>query len=605
MLALASCSQEKAITPEILDLPQTGTYSFEDFQNEGVDCRRLTSGEIGRYGGSVAQALPLAPKTFNPWAATDLYSHVAASPMYYGLVGRHPWTGEIIPTLAKSYELQEGGRRIIIHLRKGLKWSDGKSLTAADVLFTWNFLLKNNFDRLGVKDIVTVNGKFPQISAPNPHTVIFETDKVYAPLLGQLGYEIAPKHFFWKYLQKAEGDGKDSEAVLDEQRRIFSTLLGTGADPKSFVVSGPFKLKHYQTGEFIKYQPNPHFWTFDAQGNRLPYLKEFIYEIVGNGDLNLYKFSQGELLDLDLSPESLALLLKIKVKPEYQIYKLGPTKSTYFFMLNLSRRGQVPAPQRDWFNDLRFRQALAAAINRKAIIDSLYEGVGQPLCFNENPKSIYFDESLRDRCPSLPDLKKARRLLQEAGFELRGRQLYDPQGNPVIFNMFYPGGDSFRERELMAVLLKEQWQELGIKLNTKGLEFNNLIARFGETGDWQAGIAGLSGGDLFEPNTSKHVWTSDGRLHMFDQRPSGKPVTDARPWELEIDQAFTQGTEFIEFEKRKPFYTKVQQIIWEQKPLIYLAAPETLYAIQKDTFGNIIPSKLSGIEYNLEQWFKR
>ncbi len=600
MLVLSGCSRQAFdFSGKIENLPEKGDYKISTLNQNGSQYKQLLSGDAGKYGGTLVLALSgSGPKTFNIWAAADSTSSSASALMFSGLVERNPWNGEIIPHLAESYAASNGGKTITVNLRRGLKWSDGEPITSKDVLFTWNTILKGGFERLGARESVLVEGEFPEVKALDDYTVSFTAKRTFAPLLGELSYPIAPAHYFEKKLSKVKPT---------EQKQFFSTIWSASADINDIVVSGPFKLKTYRVGERIEYEANPHFFVVDKAGRRLPYLKKLIYAIIPSNDLELFKFAAGEIPIIGLDTETLPLISKLSVKKPYTIYNAGPSDASSFVVFNMSRRGNVPKHLQEWFNNRNFRRALEYALERQTIIDSVFQGVGSPLCFSFNPKSIYFNKSLQPQCRNKADLEKAEELLKKEGFRKdKNGQLIDSKGKLVKFTLYTNAGsatDTNSPRELMAILIKEQWAKLGIKIDVKVIEFNNLVVRVMQTGDWQAVLMGLTGGDPFEPNSSANVFYSNSRLHIFDQRPAGEKATDIRPWEAEIDKALAEGAAKLEFTERKPYYDKVQQILWDESPMIYLVTPQTLLAAQEKNIGNFRPSKLSGATYNVEQWY--
>ena len=95
---------------------------------------------IGKFGGEiVSSTIGEGPKTFNPFTSTDATSSTMADMMYDGLFTTNPMTGKVLPKLAKSIDIK--GNHYIIHLRKGVIWSDGKPITADDVIFTWKDII--------------------------------------------------------------------------------------------------------------------------------------------------------------------------------------------------------------------------------------------------------------------------------------------------------------------------------------------------------------------------------------------------------------------------------------------------------------------------------
>ena len=104
----------------------------------------------------------------------------------------------------------------------------------------------------------------------------------------------------------------------------------------------------------------------------------------------------------------------------------------------------------------------------------------------------------------------------------------------------------------------------------------------------------------FIPHDGKNVWKSNGPLHLFNQRPVNYKIDDRFSWEKELDDIFEKGALKQLFHERKPYYDRYQEIIYEQKPIIYLYSPVRITAIRKK-FKNIYPTSLSGLVYNLDE----
>ncbi len=611
ILSLGACSDKseinnKIIIKQINDVENgKSLYKSQTININNTEYKQLLHGKSGKYGGNLILALGgNGPKTFNYWASTDATSSQVSGLMFSGLLERDPWTGEMLPALAKNYEVQDGGKTIIIHLRKGLKWSDGKPITSEDIDFTWNTILKEGFERLGARETVCVDGKFPEVKIIDKYTVSFKTIRVFAPLLGELGYSIAPAHYFKPILEKAK-QGLSPDKALEKQKQVFSSIWGGDVNPADLIVSGAFKLNHYAKSERIEYIKNKNYYVLDADKKHLPYIEKLTYLILPSDDLEVYKFTSGEIPFLGLNPDTFALLKKVKSKNNFAVYDQGPSSSLIFWAFNLQKNKKTPASI--WFNDKSFRTALSKVIDRQAIINSIYLGLGSPICLIQPDNSIYFNKQIGRECNPKANLEEAKTILKKAGYKYDAEgNLHDGKGNLIQFSLYTNAGSSSETnspRELMAVLIKENLAKLGIKLDIKVVEFNNLVARLTQTGDWETTIMGFSGGDPFEPNSSANFLYSDSRLHIYDQRPPDKKINDLRPWEADIDFNVKQGTAYLNFAERRKYYDKVQAILWEEKPLICLAVPKSLTAVRENYIGNFMPSKAAGLSHNMEQWY--
>ena len=196
------------------------------------------------------------------------------------------------------------------------------------------------------------------------------------------------------------------------------------------------------------------------------------------------------------------------------------------------------------------------------------------------------------------DKKFAAENLKNSGFVLKNGKLYDKFGNRVEFDLYTNAGNL--EREAIGVMIKQDLEELGFKVNFKPIEFNSLVNKLTNTYDWDMAIMGLTGSPL-EPHDGKNVWTSRGSLHMFNMGADGKSHY-IYPWEKELDKIFEQGALKLSFSERKPVDDRYQQIIYDEKPIIYLYSPIRITAIRRK-FGNIFPTDLSGLLHNLDELY--
>jgi peptide/nickel transport system substrate-binding protein len=138
----------------------------------------------------------------------------------------------------------------------------------------------------------------------------------------------------------------------------------------------------------------------------------------------------------------------------------------------------------------------------------------------------------------------------------------------------------------MATLIQADLKELGMDVRVVPLEFRALVDRVWETFDYEASIQGFGGGDA-DPNAEMQIWLSRGANHIW--RLGQK--TPATPWEAEIDRLMQQQLSTLDAGKRKQLYDRVQTIVAEQLPFIFLAAPNILVAARGD-LANFQPAVL-------------
>ena len=224
------------------------------------------------------------------------------------------------------------------------------------------------------------------------------------------------------------------------------------------------------------------------------------------------------------------------------------------------------------------------------MVQNIAFGFAEPLFTSESLNSIYLDKYIKGH-PS--DKSVAMKALKKAGFYQKDGILYDKDGNRVEFDLYTNAGNL--EREAIGVMVKQDLEELGMKVNFKPVEFNSLVNKLTNSNDWDMMIMGLTGSPL-EPHDGKNVWTSRGSLHMFNMGAKG----NIYPWEKELDEIFEQGALKLTYKERKPIYDRYQTIIYNERPIIYLYSPTRITAIRKK-FGNIFPTPLGGLIHNLEE----
>lgn len=557
---------------------------------DGIDYRQSQT-EVGKYGGAlVSSTIGEGPKTFNPFNTKDATSATMAEIMYDGLLTTKADNGEVIPKLAKSFEISPDGLVYTIKLRHGIKWSDGKPITADDVIFTWNDIIFAGLGNTSTRDSVIIDGQLPKIEKIDDYTIKFTLSKPFAPFLRTLSAPIGPKHVF--------------AAAAKKGSKYFDSFLSTTTKPKDFVISGAYILKEYVPAQRIVFVRNPNYYEIDLKNQKLPYLDKLIYLIVGDLNNEILKFEAHELDVISLRGSTVGKYKTKEKKSDFVIYDIGADTGTMFVIVNLNRRKDdkgkpyVDPIKQVWFNDINFRNAIDWAIDRKSIVNNVANGLGEQLFTSESLNSIYLNKSIAGGHPK--DLNKSREFLKKSGFRLKNGVLYDRFGHRVEFDLYTNAGNT--EREAIGVMLKQDLEDLGMKVNFKPIEFNSLVNKMVNSLDWDLAIMGLTGSPL-EPHNGKNVWYSTGSLHMFNQRTPDKDKVennDLLPWEAKLDKIMDEASLKTKFEDRKKLYDEYQQIIYNEKPIIYLYSPTRVIAVRKK-FNNIYPSPLAGVTYNVDE----
>ena len=231
----------------------------------GIDYR-LSLMPIGKFGGEFITSEISDPKTFNPWVSKDATSSSIGDMLYDALVTSSPLKGDIVPMLAKSYTISEDKKTYTFTLREGIKWTDGREITADDVVFTWEEIIFKGLGNTSTRDSLYIDGELPTVKKTGKYTVVFTTKKPFAPFLRFLSSPIAPKHIF--------------KPAADKGEKYFDSFLTSTTNPKEIVSSGAFILEEYVPAQRIVFKRNPNYYVINENGKTLPYLDKYIILIV-------------------------------------------------------------------------------------------------------------------------------------------------------------------------------------------------------------------------------------------------------------------------------------------------------------------------------------
>jgi len=543
-------------------------------------------GEVGRSGGRLVVSLRGEPKTLNPLIAADARSRDVIGVMQADLVHINRASQLTEPALAKSWKISPDGLVYTLVLRQGLKFSDGQPLDADDVLFTFRVYLDENV-HAPQRDLLIVGGKPIAVRKLDAHTVVFQLAKTYG--VGERlfdGLAILPR----RLLEKPYQEGKLAQ--------IGS--LATAAD--QWAGLGPFRLKEYVAGQRLVLERNPYYWKTDAKGNRLPYVDELVFLFVPNADTQVLKFQSGENDAISqLGAENFSVLSR--QQRGYTMVDAGPGLEYNFLFFNLNDAGDKTSPdmqrKQKWFREVKFRQAVSAAVDREAIVRLVYQGRGSAIWGLVAPGNRRWgNEKLAHPARAL---ERARALLKEAGFSWSNgpngeSMLLDSDGTLVEFSILTSSSNA--DRAKMAALIQDDLKQLGMRVQVVPLEFRSLLDRVTQTKEYDACVMGIASFDA-DPNSDINVWLSSGGMHLWN--PS--QAHPATPWEAEIDRLIEEQLSARTFEQRKKLYDRAQEVLAENQPMIFLASPNIL-AGAKNSIGNFHPAVLEPyLLWNVEQLY--
>jgi peptide/nickel transport system substrate-binding protein len=491
-------------------------------------------------GGELRFCLRTEPKTFDPLKVED-ESSAAVRYLTGGVLVRvNRQTQELEPELAQSWKVSKDGRQITFRLRSGISFSDGTGFSAGDVAYTMQQLMDpalhsptGDAFRSGAGNVET------KVISPTQISITFP-----APVAG-----------------------------LD---RLFDqvAILSERSSKKEMAVLGPFMVADYKPGATLLLNRNPNYWKTDEQGRKLPYLDSIRLDIQPNRDVEMLRFKRGEL-DLINALDSEYFDKLASTSPQL-VHDAGPSLDSEQLWFNEVGRAPIPGYKKNWFRSANFRRAISEAINREDLSRIVYHGHAQPAVGPFSPANkFWFNSKLKPQTYS-PDA--ALKTLQADGFRMENGALKDKDGNEVVFSIITNAGSKTRER--MAVLIQDDLQKIGIHVNVVTLDFPSLIERMTQSFDYEAILLGLTNVDL-DPNGEMNVWLSSSENHQWN--PQQK--TPETSWEAEIDRLMRAQASSTDANKRKEAFDRVQEIVVEQEPFIFLINKNALSAVSTTVHG--------------------
>jgi len=492
-------------------------------------------------GSELRFCLRNEPKTFNPLLVEDDASETVRYLTGGVLVRSNRQTQRLEPELALSWKVSKDGRAITFQLRKGVFFSDGTPFSADDVAYT-------------VKQMMD-----PALHSPTGDAFRSGTGTVRTQTL-------APDRVAITFPAPVAG----LDQLFDQV-----AILSAHSPNKEKAVLGPFVVADYKPGSALLLKRNSNYWKTDRQGHKLPYLDAIRLDIQPNRDIEMLRFKRGEL-DLINSLDS-EYFDRLSSSSPNLVHDAGPSLDSEQMWFNEVGKAPIPNYKRTWFRSTNFRRAISLAINRDDLSRVVFNGHARPAIGPiSTANKFWFNQELK---ADLYDPEAALAKLQVDGFRLQNGILRDVSGNAVEFSIITNAGNKYRER--MAALIQQDLQRLGIKVNVVTLDFPSLIERISQSFNYEAAILGLTNVDI-DPNGQMNVWLSSSENHQWN--PQEK--TPETAWEAEIDKLMREQASSSDPKKRKKAFDRVQQIVAEEAPFIYLVNRNALSAVSNSVQGS-------------------
>jgi peptide/nickel transport system substrate-binding protein len=577
--------------------------------------RRVKAGRLP----ALAKRLPSSPLVLEPTERVGVYGgrwHTCTQSVpgdvfemigYDGLVRWDPdWT-KVIPNIAESWDVGDGGKTYTFHLRSGMKWSDGSPFTAEDIVFAYADVLQNKDVFPTFPQWLTAGGRPGEVEQLDDHTIRFRFVEPHALLVERLAtpdgtiLTALPKAYFSQFHPRhtpgVEKRAKDEG--FSNWAELFAAKGGLGLlDIGPWQTPGLPTLLAWQVdkpmtadGHFVGVR-NAYYWKTDPEGRQLPYVDEVVIDVVKDPELAALQTTEGRY---SLPPSDLLTLqnkpVMARARAEGKFHFVDWVTSTMndaLVALNLTHRD--PA-LREVFQNRDFRIGLSYAVNRPEVIRAVYQRQGEPWQVGPRRESEYFDEKLATQYTDY-DVAKANDHLDRAGLDRRDPQGFRlrPDGERIAFSVEIPTG--FKPAWIDAAdLLEGYWREVGVEMRVKN-EADSLFTVRVEANQHDAvmydGNAGLrdalldptwyfpyGGGSYFAVDWA--TWYTSGG------KSGAEPPAYARE-QMELYNA-VQAT--IDPQEQRDLFMQILRIAQEQFYVIGLVLPAVGYNVVQDSMHNV------------------
>ncbi|WP_110968079.1 ABC transporter substrate-binding protein [Pseudomonas huaxiensis] len=448
-----------------------------------------------------------------------------AEPLYNRLVEFERGATGVLPALATDWSISDDGLIYTFNLRPGVKFHSNKGFTpsrdfnADDVLFTFNRMLNTThpfrmaygtefpyFSAMGLDKTIA------KVEKTGPMTVVFTLNQVDASLIQNLAMSFA--------------------SILSAEYAEQLLSRGTPADISHKPIgTGPFVFNRYQKDAQVRYRGNPDYWAPEKVK-----LDTLIFSINTDPSVRVQKLRKGECqVTIHPRPADLEALRRDETINliEKPAYNLG------YIAYNTQKKP---------FDQLEVRQALDMAVDKEAIIRTVFQGAGQVAANSMPPTQWSYDETIAD---PPHDLEKARQMLRDAGVK---------EGTEITLWAMPVQRPYNPNAKLMAQMLQDDWGKLGLKVKIVSYEWGEYLKR-AKDGEHDTILIGWTG-DNGDPDN----WL--GTLYSCDAIGSHNHSMWCDP---QYDALVKQAKSVTDREQRSELYRQAQHYLKQQVPITPVA----------------------------------
>ncbi|MBE0702038.1 MAG: peptide ABC transporter substrate-binding protein [Afipia sp.] len=505
--------------------------------------------------GRIVVGLSQEPTVFNP-----LMPHIEVDDgvnfsMFDALFRIDP-AGVIQPNLAVEVPTQanggisEDGLNWRIRLRDDVRWHDGEAFTADDVKFTLELITKPDFKAWRTAGHSLVR----DVTVVSPTEITWRMEEAFAPYLSFLTETfIVPKHLL--------------EKEADPNTAAFNQApVGTGA----------FKWGQRIAGDRLELVANPDYF---GEG---PYIEQLIFKYIPDMTVLYTQFRSG---DIDIVGQAFITpdnYEEARNLPD-RVVTLVPKASVESIYLNQE------LPQ---FKDPAVREALYAAIDRKAIIDALNYGVPRETETFMPTQSYFFNADL----PKHEfNLDRARKLLDDAGWVPGADGIRAKDGVRLSFKNSTTSGAHLREQAQQ--FIQQTFAEIGVEMLIENMPPAVMWGDFWAQSQFDSAMVGITYLIGSDPDVTNRFHTK------AIVAKGGKGSNNAQYSNPEVDALLEEGSRTFDPEKRREIYLKVQELIRRDLPFLPLFANTSVYGIKKGVEGFVANANTRTESWRAAGWY--
>ena len=521
-----------------------------------------------REDPAIVATLRTEPETFNRLVTASAAVDAITPLIHAPLIKVNRTDGTLVPWLAERWDTLSP-TQYRLHLRRGVRFSDGEPFTSADVLFTFRALYDERVDS-ALASGVRVAGQPLRVTADDDHTVIVEFPAPYGPGLAMLDVlPMLPRHRL--------------ERALDEGR--FAQAWSVATPPAEIAGLGPFVVDDVRAGESVVFARNPHYFRADDDGARLPRADRIVVRVVPDQSAEMVQLESGaaHFGTSGLRAEDLAAFRALEEQGRVRLHDVGVALDPNALWFNL-KAGAPGARARAWLQRRELRHAISRAVSRRRIVDTVFLGAAEPVMTPVTPGHGTWHAA--DVEPHAQDAAEAARLLESIGLRDRDGDgtREDEAGREARITLLTQRGHTVRERT--ASIIQDDLRAAGLAVDIVALEVGSLIARIG-SGDYDAVLFGLQASSV-DPALNLDFWLPGGAFHFWNPAQPD-PATE---WEARMAALMEPVARSTDQEERRRSFHEVQRLFAEHLPAIYFAAPHVVLATS---------ARLEGVQPSLLQ----